>query len=95
MQQEELKNLYAVIRGRVQGVGFRYSTIIKARELNITGYAKNTFDGNVEVVAEGPYTKLKNLLSWLYKGPPMSHVLNVDYKFAAYSGKYRNFDVKY
>lgn len=95
MQQDELKKLHAIVHGRVQGVGFRYSTINKARQLRITGYARNMFDGNVEVTAEGPYAKLKSLLAWLYKGPPMSHVTNIDYNFSEYSGDYNNFSIKY
>jgi acylphosphatase len=95
MQKEQLKKLYAIVHGRVQGVGFRYSTISKARQLNITGYARNMMDGNVEVVAEGPHEKLNILLQWLYEGPSMSYVTNVDYKFTDYSGSFKNFNIKY
>ncbi len=95
MQQNELKSLYAIVHGRVQGVGFRYSTVIKAQQLRITGYTRNMFDGKVEVIAEGPYNKLKELLSWLHKGPPMSYVTNVDYNYTKHSGNYKSFSVQY
>ena len=95
MQHNELKKLYAITHGRVQGVGFRYSTVIKAQQLQVTGYARNMPDGNVEVVAEGPYNKLQKLLSWLYKGPPMSYVTNVNYNYTKYSGLYKSFSIQY
>ena len=45
--------LEAIVKGRVQGVGFRYHVTQHAREKDITGYVRNLWDGSVEVVAEG------------------------------------------
>ena len=42
-----------VVRGRVQGVGFRYATVSEARRLGLHGWARNAPDGSVEIVAEG------------------------------------------
>jgi len=60
------------IYGRVQGVGFRYSTWREARALGLTGYARNLDDGSVEVVACGTPEELEKLLSWLQAGGPRS-----------------------
>ncbi len=95
MQQNELKKLYAIAHGRVQGVCFRYYTVIKAQQLQVTGYARNMSNGNVEVIAEGPFNKLQELLSWLHKGPPMSYVTNVNYNYTKYSGIYKSFSIQY
>ncbi|MBN1699042.1 MAG: acylphosphatase [Spirochaetales bacterium] len=89
------KGLYARIYGRVQGVGFRYSTIMQGRGLFLCGYARNMDDGSVEVVAEGDVEHLRRLLSWLKKGPTGSRVDRVDSHPIPYSGTYRTFGVEY
>ena len=55
----------AWVRGQVQGVGFRWWTRARARELGLTGVARNLDDGRVEVVAEGPRDACEALLSAL------------------------------
>ncbi|MEV4162528.1 acylphosphatase [Nonomuraea dietziae] len=50
----DVVRLTAWVRGRVQGVGFRWWTRARALELGLVGWARNTDDGRVEVVAEGP-----------------------------------------
>ncbi|MEU4225394.1 acylphosphatase [Nonomuraea sp. NPDC026600] len=53
------------VRGRVQGVGFRWWTRARALELGLTGWARNTPDGRVEVVMEGPEEACVKLLGLL------------------------------
>ncbi|GAA2849597.1 acylphosphatase [Streptosporangium fragile] len=60
--------LTAWVRGRVQGVGFRWWTRARALELGLTGWARNTADGRVEVVAEGPEASCARLLELLRGG---------------------------
>lgn len=60
--------LTAWVRGRVQGVGFRWWTRSTALELGLAGWAANLRDGRVEVVAEGPRTACAALLAAL-RGP--------------------------
>ncbi|MFI7113089.1 acylphosphatase [Nonomuraea sp. NPDC050227] len=55
----------AWVRGRVQGVGFRWWTRARALELGLTGWARNTDDGRVEVVAEGSREACVKLLELL------------------------------
>lgn len=64
-----LEQVYIVIGGRVQGVGFRYFALTKAEELNITGWVKNTFNGNVEIEASGQPQNLKTFIDWMKIGP--------------------------
>ena len=67
----------AQVTGRVQGVGFRYSTIREAKRLGLHGWVRNTAEGDVEVWAEGPPEKLSLFGSWLHKGPPLARVDSV------------------
>ncbi|MFD0889361.1 acylphosphatase [Streptosporangium algeriense] len=60
--------LTAWVRGRVQGVGFRWWTRARALELGLSGWARNTDDGRVEVVAEGGREACENLLAQLRAG---------------------------
>jgi acylphosphatase len=76
--QPEQIELYAVVRGRVQGVGFRYFVVQKARELGLHGYARNESDGSVEVVAQGSRVALERLLIHLQRGPSAAEVEAVD-----------------
>ena len=68
--------LYTV-KGRVQGVWFRDSTRREAMRLNITGYAKNLTNGDVEVLACGSSEAVQTLRLWLQDGPPMAKVSDV------------------
>ncbi|WP_440069027.1 acylphosphatase [Streptosporangium sp. OZ121] len=60
--------LTAWVRGHVQGVGFRWWTRARALELGLTGWARNTGDGRVEVVAQGPEKSCATLLDLLRGG---------------------------
>lgn len=61
----EQVRLTAWVRGRVQGVGFRWWVRARALELGLTGVARNLPDGRVEVVAEGPRERCAELLELL------------------------------
>ena len=66
-----------LVSGRVQGVFFRASTQRHARELGLTGYARNLPDGRVEVVASGTDAVLADLEEWLWTGPSAARVEDV------------------
>ncbi len=66
--------LSAVIRGRVQGVGFRYWVLQQAREQGLKGWVRNAPDGSVEVEAEGSEDQLFDFEQSLWRGPVLSRV---------------------
>ncbi len=66
--------LDAIVRGRVQGVGFRYFALREARSLGLSGWVANESDGSVHVVAEGPRDALEALVPRLEAGPPAGWV---------------------
>jgi acylphosphatase len=88
------ERLHAVIEGRVQGVGFRYFVLERAQELNLTGWVRNTFEGNVEVTAEGPRTDLEALLMKLRTGPRAAYVTDVTFEWGSAAGEFKNFNVR-
>jgi acylphosphatase len=66
------------IRGRVQGVGFRYFAQRAAEQLGLAGYARNLDDGRVEVYAVGPEAKLAEMAGRLHQGPRWADVRGVE-----------------
>ena len=76
-----MKNVEArryFVRGRVQGVGYRWFVEKHAYSVGVTGYTCNLDDGRVEVYAVGTKPQLDELAGYLWKGPPMSDVRGVD-----------------
>lgn len=67
-----------IVRGRVQGVGFRYFAQRAASELSLTGYARNLDGGGVEVYAVGAPEQLSALSGMLWKGPRFADVRGVE-----------------
>ncbi|HKE25764.1 MAG TPA: acylphosphatase [Bryobacteraceae bacterium] len=72
-----------LVRGRVQGVGYRFFAQRAAESLGLAGYVRNLDDGRVEVYAVGPDKKLSELAGMLYQGPRWSDVRGVDEQQAA------------
>jgi acylphosphatase len=67
-----------VVRGRVQGVGFRWFVEREAHILGIAGWVRNNADGSVEVLAQGTRDQLSGLRSRLREGPRAARVDSVD-----------------
>ncbi|MBM3620020.1 MAG: acylphosphatase [Alphaproteobacteria bacterium] len=66
------------IRGRVQGVGYRYWAVGQARALGLRGWVRNRSDGSVEVVAAGPGNALDIFIVACRRGPRAARVEAVD-----------------
>lgn len=67
-----------IVSGVVQGVFYRASTRDRARQLGLTGHARNLADGRVEVTAHGEAGALEALERWLWQGPPAAKVDRVE-----------------
>jgi len=91
--EPDARALYARVHGIVQGVGFRYAAVDRARALHLSGYVRNMNDGSVEVVAEGTPAALSQMLAWLGRGPSGARVAGIDHRSLAASGAYRGFNV--
>jgi DNA ligase D-like protein (predicted 3'-phosphoesterase) len=75
---ESKKAIRAVVRGRVQGVGFRDAAVRRARENGALGWVRNAEDGSVAVHAEGTEAAVDELLEFLREGPPGAEVEDVE-----------------
>jgi len=80
------KRMTVLIRGEVQGVGYRAFVRRHAKDLGITGSAENLDDGRVEVIAEGHPDDLNQLLHQLKRGPAHAEVEHTDISWADASG---------
>jgi acylphosphatase len=85
--------LHAVVRGDVQGVGFRYFVLRRARESRLAGRVRNRPDGSVECLAEGPRDVLERLLADLRRGPGLADVDSVDVDWRPPAGDLHRFEV--
>ena len=85
--------LHAVVRGYVQGVGYRYFVLQRARKARLVGWVRNCADGSVECIAEGPKPALERLLDDLYQGPYPAEVTRVDTDWQPPRGDLDRFDV--
>ncbi len=83
--------LTAWVRGRVQGVGFRWWVRSRALELGLTGAATNLADGRVEVVAEGRADRCAQLLDLLRGDDTPGQVVSVVERWADSGGSYTGF----
>ena len=69
-----MKRVHVVVTGRVQGVFYRASCAAAARRLGLGGSVRNTPDGRVECVFEGPDAIVDQMVEWCRQGPEMAAV---------------------
>jgi acylphosphatase len=87
--------LTATVSGRVQGVSFRYYTLMEARRLKVGGWVRNEPGGTVRVVGEGPRADLEKLLEFLRRGPRAARVGKVEVGWSPASLEFDSFEVRY
>jgi acylphosphatase len=84
---------HLIIKGRVQGVGYRMSAYDAAIELGITGWVKNLHDGSVEVLAESDKATLEQFALWAQKGPAYAEVSEVKTEELTATGEFKRFNI--
>lgn len=85
--------LHAVVSGYVQGVGYRYFVLHRARDAGLVGWVRNRADGSVECLAEGPRPALEQFLDDLHRGPYPAEVTAVSADWQPPGGRLRGFEV--
>ena len=88
------QRLKAVVKGEVQGVGFRWAVQRQAGRLGLTGYAENLADGSVRVEAEGDTQRLDQLEAFLHQGPQWAEVAAVDSQRLPATGEFHYFEAR-
>lgn len=86
--------VHVYISGRVQGVGYRYSAVHKAKNLGITGWIRNTHDDKVEAVFEGDENAVEEMLKWCKTGSSMAFVTNIEIFKQSCTKEFNNFSIK-
>lgn len=66
-----------IVKGRVQGVGYRFSAKKAAEKMNITGTIKNLPDGSVQIYASGDSLNMQRFIEWCDEGPTLAKVTQV------------------
>ena len=86
---------HVIISGRVQGVCFRMETQRAAKNIGVSGWVKNRFDGTVEAVFEGDKKQVDQIIEWCRKGSSLSVVSNLEIAWESFAGEFKDFDVTY
>jgi acylphosphatase len=94
MRTGEMARLDATVRGRVQGVGFRYFVVARADRLGLTGWVANEQDGSVHCVAEGSRADLDTFLDALREGPAGAIVEHVAEEWLPHTGTWGTFGIR-
>ena len=81
-----------VVRGRVQGVGFRYATVAAAGRFGVTGWVRNRRDGSVEAVVHGTVEAVEAMVAWTRRGPDAATVESVEVSEA--EGEFAAFEAR-
>jgi acylphosphatase len=88
-----LTRRYVLVRGRVQGVGFRWFVMELATALGLSGWVRNREDGTVEAEAEGELRALEEFVRRLREGNPAAKVAEIESQTAAPQGG-RGFEIR-
>ena len=77
---------HAFISGKVQGVGYRYSTMNQATKLGLNGWVRNLPDSRVEAVFEGESEIVEEMIRWCHTGPTTAIVKDVQVEYSEIEG---------
>jgi acylphosphatase len=89
-----MKAVTVVVHGNVQGVGYRYSARSWARQMGVSGWVRNLYDGSVEVLAQGEEAAIAELLAVLREGPSGASVAEVIVTDVELDPTLRGFEVR-
>ncbi len=83
-----------IVKGLVQGVGFRYFVLRQAQDLGLKGFVKNQYDGTVLTVVEGEKYLIEELFNKLKIGPMHADVRDIGIVWQSYVGEFATFEIR-
>jgi acylphosphatase len=86
-----IETVYVQVHGKVQGVGFRMSTVRRAHMVGATGWVQNRDDGTVEALVQGTPEQVDQMLEWLGRGPPGATVMDITSRREYLDKRYKSF----
>jgi len=90
---QEKRRVEISVRGRVQGVAFRYYTRLQARSLGLTGWVRNNPDRSVSIMAEGSPEALEAFCLWTSRGPDHALVDHQEIQWGPATNKFEHFNI--
>jgi len=84
-----------IVKGIVQGVGFRYYILRKANNLKLNGFVGNLDNGDVQIIAEGEKYLLDELINYAKVGPINSSVESFSVVLSEFKNEFKNFEVRF
>ncbi len=88
-----IRSYRIVVKGKVQGVGYRFNAQAMAHKYDLTGFVRNQHDGSVLMAAEGQEDNINKFIEWCYVGPRLAEVTEVNAEEAEPAG-YQTFEIK-
>lgn len=92
---DKLVSAQLLISGMVQGVGYRWFVMRRAKEYNLNGQVRNLYNGDVEVEIEGYQSMIIDFAEELKIGSRSAHVTDIKIEWGEYENKYRAFEIKF
>lgn len=84
---------HIVVKGFVQGVGYRYYVYHQALQLSLKGYVKNLYNGDVEIEVEGDRSRIEEFIKEVRVGPRMADVRDLSVRWGEFEKKYSGFHI--
>jgi acylphosphatase len=85
---------HLLVSGLVQGVGYRYFVFHRAKNLDLVGYVRNVFSGEVEIEIEGDRSLIEEFIKEVKVGPRSSHVKDLKIEWLHGTKSYQNFEIR-
>ena len=85
---------HIIVRGRVQGVGFRFAAQRAGRTIGVSGFVRNLANGDVEIVAQGDPERVERMIDWARRGPPAASVEKIEVESRDRTATFRDFDIR-
>lgn len=92
--KSDLSRAEIIVGGLVQGVGFRYYVLRTAMKVNVKGYVKNLYSGEVLAVVEGEKIKIMELFEQMKLGPSHSYVKSFSIMWTNYNAEFSSFEIR-